>query len=82
MSSDFYIARLVLGEQQGLCNIFSAPRSNRLLSYGRDDGLTHSPGVLYVEVAAPRIGPRAGHADIATAGGRKGSDENEGSFSA
>jgi uncharacterized protein YecE (DUF72 family) len=27
MSSDFYIARLVLGEQQGLYNIFSAPRS-------------------------------------------------------
>ena len=28
MSSDFYIARLVLGEQQGLCKVFTAPRSN------------------------------------------------------
>ena len=28
MSSDFYIARLVLVEQQGLCKVFTAPRSN------------------------------------------------------
>jgi RsiW-degrading membrane proteinase PrsW (M82 family) len=34
MSSDFYIARLVLGEQQGLCNIFSAPRSICLKFHG------------------------------------------------
>jgi len=27
MSSDFYIARLVLVEQQGLCKVFTAPRS-------------------------------------------------------
>jgi hypothetical protein len=27
MSSDFYIARLVLGEQQGSGNVLSAPRS-------------------------------------------------------
>jgi len=30
MPSDFYIARLVLVEQQGLCKVFTAPRSNRI----------------------------------------------------
>ena len=33
MSSDFYIARLVLVEQQGLCKVFTAPRSNTELGY-------------------------------------------------
>jgi hypothetical protein len=27
LTPDIFIARLVLGEQQGLCNIFTAPRS-------------------------------------------------------
>jgi hypothetical protein len=32
MSSDFYIARLALVEQQGLCKVFTAPRSNEKAS--------------------------------------------------
>ena len=52
MSSDFNIARLVLGEQQGLCKIFTAPRSETDPLKRREDGPVRS-GIETTEVTPP-----------------------------